>query len=285
MEFYHLRSFVVVAETGNLTKAAKQLFTTPPAVSAHIRALEDELKTTLFERTSKGMRLTPKGEQLRLQAQKTLDSATDMVNLAVENADQVIGTFKLGLNRDASTLRIAELVKALVHRCPGIELELHALNTGQILEKVSRGELDGGFVYGDISPDLFHTELALQPITTIVPTSFDITAIQSIYELAELPWITVGEQCPFDTALQKRITQSIKSQVKSADNTSRASLVEQGVGASFVELEVAQAMVTAKQAQRLTLLDFEIPLSLVAKKSGLTNPVVKTVLKELEVLW
>ncbi|MBQ4876045.1 LysR family transcriptional regulator [Pseudoalteromonas luteoviolacea] len=285
MEFYHLRSFVVVAETGNLTKAAKQLFTTPPAVSAHIRALEDELKTTLFERTSKGMHLTPKGEQLRLQAQKTLDSATDMVNLAVENADQVIGTFRLGLNRDASTLRIAELVKALVHRCPGIELELHALNTGQVLEKVSSGELDGGFVYGDTSPDLFHTELALQPITTIVPTSFDSTVIQSVYELAELPWISVGEHCPFDTALKKRVTQSIKSQVQSADNASRASLVEQGVGASFIELEVAQAMVTAKQAQRLTLLDFEIPLSLVAKQSALSNPVVKAVLEQLDALW
>ena len=44
MEFYHLRSFVVVAKTGNLTLAAKQLFTTPPAISAHIKALEEELK-------------------------------------------------------------------------------------------------------------------------------------------------------------------------------------------------------------------------------------------------
>lgn len=47
MEFYHLRSFVVVAKTGNLTAAAKQLCTTPPAISAHIKGLEDELKKHL----------------------------------------------------------------------------------------------------------------------------------------------------------------------------------------------------------------------------------------------
>ncbi|KZN66072.1 hypothetical protein N473_10915 [Pseudoalteromonas luteoviolacea CPMOR-1] len=285
MEFYHLRSFVVVAETGNLTKAAKQLFTTPPAVSAHIRALEDELKTNLFERTSKGMRLTPKGEQLRLQAQKTLDSARDMVNLAVANAEQIIGTFKLGLNREASTLRVAELVNALINHCPGIELELHALNTGQILEKVTKGELDGGFVYGDGVPALCHIELAQQAITTIVPTSFDVSTVHSVYDLAELPWISVGEHCPFDAALKKKVNQPVKSQVQSTDNASRASLVANGVGVSFIELDVAQVMVAAKQAQRLTLLDFELPLNLVAKSSALNNPVVKAVLKELGAVW
>ncbi|SGZ10696.1 Probable transcriptional regulator, LysR family [Moritella viscosa] len=49
MEFYHLRSFVAVAQTGNLTQAAKRLYTTPPAISAHIKTLEEEpLRLYLF---------------------------------------------------------------------------------------------------------------------------------------------------------------------------------------------------------------------------------------------
>jgi DNA-binding transcriptional LysR family regulator len=80
LEFYHLRSFVAVAQTGNLTQAAKRLYTTPPAISAHIKTLEEELATPLFLRSNKGMTLTDKGELLLEKAQLTLDSALDLVN-------------------------------------------------------------------------------------------------------------------------------------------------------------------------------------------------------------
>ncbi len=85
MEFYHLRSFVAVAQTGNLTQAAKRLYTTPPAISAHIKSLEAELATPLFIRSSKGMALTEKGQLLLTKAQVTLDSAVDLLNLAANN--------------------------------------------------------------------------------------------------------------------------------------------------------------------------------------------------------
>ena len=61
MELYHLRTFVTVAEEGHLTRASERLFTSQPAVSAHIKALEEELGVTLFDRTPRGMQLTPAG--------------------------------------------------------------------------------------------------------------------------------------------------------------------------------------------------------------------------------
>src|SRR6266700_2764071 len=64
MDFNRLRSFVVVAETGHLTRAAEKLHISQPALSAQIRALEDELDLTLFERTSTGMTLTAAGKRL-----------------------------------------------------------------------------------------------------------------------------------------------------------------------------------------------------------------------------
>ena len=68
MELYQLKTFVVVAEEGHLTRASERLHASQPTVSAHIKALEEELETKLFSRTPKGMRLTEAGERLKGKA-------------------------------------------------------------------------------------------------------------------------------------------------------------------------------------------------------------------------
>jgi len=113
LEFYHLRSFVAVAQTGNLTQAAKRLYTTPPAISAHIKSLEDELSTPLFIRSSKGMALTDKGQLLLKKAQITLDSALDLVNLAANNQHEIMGTFQLGINLTAKQIKLVIFLMTL----------------------------------------------------------------------------------------------------------------------------------------------------------------------------
>src|SRR6476659_8049085 len=58
MELYQLKGFAAVAELGQLTRAAERLHISQPALSAQIKALEDELAVTLFERGAAGMTLT-----------------------------------------------------------------------------------------------------------------------------------------------------------------------------------------------------------------------------------
>ena len=59
--------FIMVAQSGNLSEASKKLFISQPAVSKAIRQLENELDTTLFYRSSRGVKLTEEGDLLCLQ--------------------------------------------------------------------------------------------------------------------------------------------------------------------------------------------------------------------------
>src|SRR5258708_38881024 len=121
MELHHLRTFVVVEEEKNVTRAAKRLFMTPPAVSAHIKALEEELNVTLFVRTPQGMQITEKGLLLKGKAEQALRAAQDIVNHATQMQDYLMGRLAVGLNGAPGFLRVVSLVSQVSVNYPGID--------------------------------------------------------------------------------------------------------------------------------------------------------------------
>ncbi len=79
MELRQLRYFVAVAEEGNISRAAKRIFLTQPALSRQIKALEDEIGQCLLERQAHSIRLTPAGETLLREAGDLLQQAEQML--------------------------------------------------------------------------------------------------------------------------------------------------------------------------------------------------------------
>ncbi len=280
-----MRSFVAVAQTGNLTQAAKRLYTTPPAISAHIKTLEEELSTSLFTRSSKGMTLTDKGQLLLKKAQVTLDSALDLVNSAANNRHEIIGTFRLGINLTAKQMKLSELVENLRKNCSGISLDIHQQSTGRIINEVREHQLDGGYIFGDIPNDFIGVAVMEQEITTVAPLTFDDSEIQTPADLIDHKWIMMGDYCPFDYFLKKQLGNDIAFVLKTSDNNTRLELVKSGLGLSFLEKEEAIKAKNNNEVNIITALDFSTTLHFIIAKSRSNEPVISALMQEIKILW
>lgn len=199
MELYHLRSFVAVAEGGNLSRAGARLFLSQPALSAHVKALEDELGVTLFSRTPRGMSLTPDGAALKATAEEALRSAGRVAEQARARRATLSGAARIGLNTDPAYLRAGALMNTLLVRHPGLEIHFANRNSGELLEELRRGALDGVFVNGGIPfPEVAALSLGQSRVRVAGPAAWQPRLEQaSLRDLADLPWIGIQEHCPY----------------------------------------------------------------------------------------
>jgi DNA-binding transcriptional LysR family regulator len=163
MELYQLRGFAAVAEAGHLTRAAERLHVSQPALSAQIRALEDALGVTLFERASTGMALTAAGRQLLPAAREIVARVSALRGLAASIKGDVGGRLSVGTLSDPEVMRLGPILAQARERYPLLEIELHHEVSGAAFAKVRDGELDASFYYGPLS----HPGLASRPLRTL----------------------------------------------------------------------------------------------------------------------
>jgi DNA-binding transcriptional LysR family regulator len=151
MELYQLRTFLTVADEGHLTRAAEKLFTSQPAISTQLRALEEELGVRLFDRSSKGMALTSAGVALQDQARRIVNAARDFKLSAEALRDTVTGELVFGLNNRPEILRLMEILRNLTTDHPDLRYEMVCGSSGVILQGLDEGTISIGFFEGDCS--------------------------------------------------------------------------------------------------------------------------------------
>src|SRR5207237_3000722 len=95
MDIYQLKTFVAVAREGSITRASEVLHLSQPAVSAHIKAIEDALGLALFERTPRGMSLTHDGQRLLAKAEQALAVHQELMDEATRIKGHLTGTLRL----------------------------------------------------------------------------------------------------------------------------------------------------------------------------------------------
>lgn len=245
MELYHLRTFITVAQEQNLTRAAQKLFTSPPSVSAHIKALEQELNVELFIRTPRGMHLTDAGETLKQKAQHTLSAADDFLNSAQTICDQPSGCVRFGINIPPELLQISTLVENTRNQYPHVTLEFISSVTQLITEALQDRTLDVGYIYGDPTSDAIKTHHIMTNELVIAGPAKWAKKINnaSWKDLAALPWICDPYYCPFQIIAGKMFEErglTCKKVMSISDDATRLELIKGGIGMSVIEKRLAE---------------------------------------------
>jgi DNA-binding transcriptional LysR family regulator len=290
MEIYQLHSFVTVARENHLTRAADILHISQPAVSAHIKALEEEFKQPLFIRTPKGMELTPGGVVLCRKAEKILQDVERLAALGEELHLRPVGNLRIGLNRDSDFLRLPSLYRQLRTHYPGLEIRLHHAVSGTIAKMIQKDELDCGFVLGDY-PDnevraLVLAQLKLRVVGPVGMKKEIMAASQE--DLAKLPWIGNPHDCPYSSIMdeffyKKGLTP--KTEVVADQQSAIISMIEAGVGLNFMLEEEAYR---AEKQGRLALWPggvFPIELSFVCHEKGRKSRRIQAITEIIHKVW
>ena len=177
-------SLLKVVETGNYTQASKALNLTQPAVSQHIRALEDELGVRIFERVGNKLSLTKEGGIVVSYAKRM--HAIDM-NLKNELQGRRIGitTLNIGITHTMESNVIAEVLAKFASMKEGIKVVLTAETQDRLVEKVRSYELDFAILDGKIHvPELEYLMMDTDRLMLIVAPE---------HHLAGHKKVTIGE--------------------------------------------------------------------------------------------
>jgi len=125
----HLRSFAMVADELNVTRAASRLHLAQQAVSAHIRHLEQVLGARLLIRTSRGVELTAAGKELAAGASKVLDDLAELATRVREAEGGRRGRLRLLCKPHATYEFAVEIAEAMETAIPGVAIELITVST------------------------------------------------------------------------------------------------------------------------------------------------------------
>lgn len=289
MELNAIRSFLLVAEEGNLTRAAARRHTTPSAVSAHLRQLEDRLGVVLFERSRRGMRLTPEGERLLEPARRVIGAGRDLLTAAGALRGETSRTVRLGLNGPPEHLRVGPLMAAATRTEPPLVIELVTSMSVRIREDVCCGALDAGFILGPADRDvLTRHPLDRRRVRVVAAGSSPIRELPvAPAERARLPWIYPTPACPLLAVMDEVLGAAAADAhvVTRADGEeSVRALVRAGMGVGLLEERYAREG-AADGGLRLLDPAWEIDLALTYRRDRRDDPAIVALLQALLPIW
>lgn len=161
MDIRQLRYFAAIIEDGSITGAAARLGVAQPALSLHVKNMEERLGTALLIRSQNGVQPTDAGALLLLRAQAILEDFDRALDEVQSHGKQPSGTVRIGLPATIGSILAVPLVAQCQALYPNVRLVVAEAMSGFVRDWLMEGQIDLAVVYSPVTEEGVRSEVLL----------------------------------------------------------------------------------------------------------------------------
>lgn len=262
LELY--RVFREVAETGNISEAAKNLYISQSAVSQSIKQLETSLQARLFSRSPRGVTLTGEGQMLYDYVRSALGLLQTGENKLAQAQQLLLGTLVIGASDTVTSWFLTPYLEAFHREYPGIRLKIVSGRSAKVLSLLKSGVVDIAFASSPSDTASLTTWPCFATHAVFVAGSgygCDFDHVYSLAEIAAFPLILLERKASSRVFLEQYFLQggvTLTPEIELSSRSLLVSLAKIGLGVAGVTLEFVQDALDAGDI-RLLRTNFVIP--------------------------
>jgi DNA-binding transcriptional LysR family regulator len=189
MDLRSVRYFIQIADCGSITRAASNLGVAQPALSRHLRAMEDELGLPLLVRLPRGVRLTAPGRQFLDHCRRALRELDRGKEELRANRESPRGQVILGVSPTLGPLLVPGVVERVRRQCPQVALKIVEHFSTLLFDGLLTGRIDVALLTNpSVTRALRYTPLISEPIVVLAaPEPRDARRFYTLAELSKTP--------------------------------------------------------------------------------------------------
>ena len=261
LELY--RVFKEVADSGNISVAAKNLYISQSAVSQSIKQLETALQARLFARNPRGVTLTGEGQMLYQYVRSALGLLATGEDKLTQAQQLLLGTLVIGASDTVTSFFLTPYLDAFHRKYPGIRLKIVSGRSAKVLSMLKSGAVDIAFASSPLDSTMECWPCFSTHSVFVAGHEYpcDFEHVYSYAEIAQFPLILLERKASSRVFLEQEFLKAGVSLTPEIELSSRSLLVSlsriglgvAGVTQEFVEKELESGEI------RLLKTDFEIP--------------------------
>lgn len=195
MDVIDLKVVDAVARHGSMNKAAVELNTVQSNVSSRIRSLEDELGVSLFQRSAKGVQITPAGRRILPYAARLSKLLSD-ASAAARDDGKPSGVLEIGTLETTLALRLPLLIARFANAWPDVRPVVRTGTTQSLIQAVVDCKLEGAFVAGPVEHPELQAETVFQEELVLV-TSRAVRTLEAVRAITHLKTVVFRIGCSY----------------------------------------------------------------------------------------
>lgn len=261
LELY--RVFKEVAETGNISAAAKNLYISQSAVSQSIKQLETALQARLFARSPRGVTLTGEGQMLYQYVRNALGLLATGEDKLSQAQQLLLGTLTIGASDTVTGQFLTPYLDEFHHQHPGIRLKIVSGRSAKVVSMLRSGAVDIAFASSPKDSTLETWPCFATHSVFVAGKNYhcDFDKIYTRQEMAEFPLILLERKASSRVFLEQEFLKAGVTLTPEIELSSRQLLVTLagiGLGVAGVTLEFVRKDLESGDI-RLLKTDFAIP--------------------------